>query len=374
MRAHVLPFLLLAISCSSSDADSSDAGNGQPATDAAAAPPPEDDAGTTPSPDDAILAASWRKLENAPTIAGKQDDVFFRADHGWSVNGKGEIWGTSDAGETWTKLFTKAGTYFRAITFVDDQHGFAGNIGTDYYPDVTDATPLYETKNGGIDWAPVTTITGAAPRGVCNFSTLDEHTIVATGRVGGPSFVIRSNDSGATWQSQDVSADLPMLVDSHFSDGQTGLLTGASSTDATSHCKILRTTDGGTTWNAAFTSEGKGEMCWKMSFPTPNVGYAAVLTFGKTKSSFLKTTDGGVTWSALPFVKGAYAALGVGFVTEKIGWIGGEASGKPAYRTRDGGLTWEADDSLGPYINRIRFLDDHTAYAIGSSIYKWEVK
>ena len=324
--------------------------------------------------EEAILSAKWKKLAGAPTIAGKQDDVYFvDSSNGFSVNGNGQIWGSTDGGAKWSKLLDQPGTYFRAISFFDPKHGFAANIGTDYYPGVTDTNPLYETIDGGATWK-VKAVDGAAPPGICGFWRIDDKNIVATGRVGGPSFFLKSTDAGATWKSTDISSKIAMLVDAYFPTPTVGVVTGGTSTGSGSRCAILRTEDGGASWANVFTSKQAGEMCWKVSFPTPNVGYAAVLTFGaKTPSSFIKTTDGGKTWQELPFIDGSYAGLGVGFITENIGWIGGEASGKPAQRTKDGGATWEADPSLGSYINRFRFVDGKTGYAIGTTIYKLEI-
>ncbi|MEO6952741.1 MAG: hypothetical protein ABI321_13100 [Polyangia bacterium] len=314
--------------------------------------------------------AGWRALPGAPTIAGKQDDVFFTdASTGWSVNGLGRIYHTTDGGQTWTKQLDKPGTYFRAIAFVDRLHGFASNIGTDYYPNVTDEHPLYSTVDGGVTWQPVTAITGPMPKGICNLDVVDAQHLVGAGRIGGPSFFIRSSDGGATWTSTDLSAQLPMLVDAHFTSPTDGVLIGGSDVTDTSQCTVLHTSDGGQTFTKVFTAHASGTVCWKLSFPSAQVGYASVLPLGSATSSFLKTVDGGATWSEKPFVADTYGALGIGFADETTGWIAGEAKDKPAYRTNDGGATWIADASLGPYINRFRFVGK-VGYAIGSTIYK----
>ncbi len=386
MRPASLVFALSAAlaACSSpTPAGPVDAGVDVPATDRAADDTPAivdvtpdvavDVVAPGPSRDD-ILAASWRRLPSAPTIAGKQDDVYFINPRvGWSVNGQGQMFHTDDGGDTWARLINQRGTYFRAVTFLDENRGFVSNIGPGYYPGVTDTVPLYSTTNGGATLTPVTAINGEAPVGICNFNQLDAQHIIATGRVGGPSFFLRTDDGGATWESTDISEHIAMLVDAHFINPMEGWVTGASSTGATSRCVILHTADGGASWETAFRSTATGEMCWKLSFPSARVGYAAMLTFGMTPSSFIKTTDGGRTWTEMPFVPGPYAALGVGFITEDIGWIGGEASGRPAYRTTDGGATWEPAMGLGPYINRFRFVGDRTGYAIGTTVYKLEI-
>ncbi len=332
------------------------------------------DSGASAPTSEQIWSTSWTKLPKAPSINGKQDDVHFVGTIGYSVNGLGEVYRSPDRGDTWEKVLDKPGTYFRAVNFLDDAtRGFVSNIGPGYYPGVTDDVPLYQTSDSGKTWSPVTAIDGAMPKGICNFNRVDNTHLFAAGRVGGPSYFLSSSDAGLTWKSKDISGQIAMLVDVHFANDKVGVVTGASSLGGSSKCSILRTEDGGESWSTAFTSKATGEMCWKISFPSANIGYAAVLTFGNTPSSFIKTVDGGKTWEELPFVDGAYAALAVGFITDDIGWIGGETEKKPAYRTRDGGKTWEADGSLGPFINRFRFVGDRTGYAIGSTIYRFEV-
>ena len=49
------------------------------------------------------------------------------------------------------------------------------------------------------------------------------------------------------------------------------------------------------------------------------------------------------------------------------------ASNTPAYRTADGGETWQEAPGLGPLINRFRFVDPWTAYAIGASVYELRI-
>lgn len=97
----------------------------------------------------------WQKL-NTDRYRGKQDDIYFVNDRvGWYGNGAGKIYKTDDGGQTWIKQLDQAGTYFRCLAFIDEQHGFAGNIGPGYFPNVSDTNPLYETKDSGQTWSAV---------------------------------------------------------------------------------------------------------------------------------------------------------------------------------------------------------------------------
>jgi photosystem II stability/assembly factor-like uncharacterized protein len=341
---------------------------------AVCAPPGREAAGPMPA------EPRWRALPGAPTIRGKQDDLYFvSARLGWSVNGQGSIFRTDDAGASWTRLVHRPGTYFRAVVFLDSLRGFAGNIGPGYYPGVTDSVALYRTRDGGRSWAPVTGIRGPRPRGICNFHLApDGRTVWASGRVGGPSFLLVSRDGGESWESRDLTGRLGMLIDVHFVSPERGFLVGGSTADPrTSHTVVLATGDGGATWTEAFRSREALELGWKFAFPTPRTGYVSVLAYDST-STFLKTEDGGRSWREHPLVPGPYQAKGVGFVDERRGWIAGERPGFPAYRTDDGGRTWVPDTTLAPLVNRIRFVRDRrgrleAGYAIGATVHRLEL-
>jgi hypothetical protein len=140
---------------------------------------------------------AWVKQTTVP-FRGKQDDIFFVTPMiGWYGNGQGLLYHTINGGQTWAEIWKKPGTFVRALGFVDEKVGFLGNVGTDYFPGVTDEHPLYKTTDSGVTWTPVTAINGPTVKGICaidvlkvayiNHGVLDyKTTIRVAGRVGGP--------------------------------------------------------------------------------------------------------------------------------------------------------------------------------------------
>ncbi len=331
--------------------------------------------------------AQWFKL-TTEAYRGKQDDISFAdANNGFYVNGAGKIFKTSDGGQHWQMVLHKPGTYFRTIGLLDGQVAFAGNIGTDYFPGVTDTTPLYVTRDGGANWSPVAGIIGPEVKGLCaidvlksrfiNAGNLQERTIVhAAGRVGGPAYLMRSLDGGASWKAIDMNAHLAAITDVKFFDEMNGMVIGGDDANIErSHAVVVTTRDGGVTWQRAYTSARPFELSWKVAFPSRNVGYLTVQNYNPDKSItdriVAKSVDGGKTWAELPLVSDfAVREFGVGFADENTGWVGTTTSG---FATRDGGKSWQRVE-MGKAVNKIRIVPDgehYVGYAIGVEVYKF---
>ena len=375
-RYTLVAILPLLLACSSTTTQSvADAG-------------PDPDAGATDGGiastayEQAVLATSWTKLAGAtvPAMKGgaKMDDIYFTTPMvGYAATGFDGIQKTTDGGVTWTRAFKNPGTFFRSVLFLTDDHGFAGNLGAGLDMSISDPTVLYETKDAGKTWAAVTAITGSMPAGICNLTKVDATHLFAVGRANGPAHVLASSDAGATWTSTDLGGQMSMLIDAHFTSPTEGIIAGQG-VGAADVCTIMRTTDGGKTYSKVFSAKAGGSLCWKLSFPTNDVGYVAVQDEAKGPATFAKTTDGGTTWTEMPLpVKttalGGYPAIGIGFITPNVGWVAPEDPALPAYRTTDGGLTWAVDGALKAPINRFRFVDKNTAYAIGANVWKLSI-
>lgn len=337
----------------------------------------------------ASAAPQWRKLETVP-YKGKQDDIsFVTPDIGWYGNGAGKLYQTINGGDSWALRAEMPGTFIRALGFVDEKTGFLGNVGTDYYPGVTDPHPLYRTDDGGATWTKVMAPGIEQIKGICGIHVLKQKRIFqgalqevaiihAAGRVGGPAGLLRSVDGGATWSAQDLSSVAGMILDVKFLNEKTGFLCSSTNSDMEkSEAQILRTTDGGKSWTPVYKSGRPFGNCWKMSFPSRNVGYATVQSYDENPKSsrrvVIKTTNGGKSWKELPLADDIkMQEFGIGFADEKHGWVGTVNSG---YETRDGGKTW-TPVSFGRAVNKIRIVGEGAArrvFAIGVDVHRLDL-
>jgi photosystem II stability/assembly factor-like uncharacterized protein len=330
----------------------------------------------------------WTKLTTEP-YKGKQDDITFVDEKtGWYVNGYGKIFHTEDGGNTWEMQLEKKGSFFRCIAFIDKNVGFAGTVGTDYFPNVTDTISLYGTKDGGKTWSPIA-YKGGYVKGLCAIDIVKEQYInhgeidykyhlFAVGRVGSPANSLISHDGGETWTSKSMNADCKMLFDIKMFNKKEGIVCAATHEDIEkSNALILKTADGGDTWQKVYQSNRPFEGTWKAAFPSREIGYVTIQSYNTdtliNQQRIAKTTDGGNTWQEIDLVKDAGAReFGIGFINNKHGFVGALNSG---YETKDGGKTWQKID-LGRACNKIRIYKNVTGkiygYSIGVNVFKME--
>ncbi len=152
---------------------------------------------------------------------------------------------------------------------------------------------------------------------------------------------------------------------------------------------VLQTLDGGKTWeNTAAKTDGLscGEWGWKIQFINEKLGFVSLENF--VSAAMLKTTDGGASWERYD-VKDSSGEIinkdleGIGFLDENRGWVGGwgnNFNGLMNSYTEDGGKTWvrQDHDPVNPNsdsrirINRYRLLGDPVTggYCSGLQVYK----
>lgn len=339
------------------------------------------------SPAPTFESSSWKHLSELPIArgGGRYDDMDFANEkEGWVVNTAGEIWHTADGGDSWEMQFSKSSARFRSVTFMDElgprgnQIGWAGTV---FNP----ASVLWETRDNGAHWIDIThRIQGVVPAGVCGMVSIGD-SAWGVGAFHGNPTIITTHDGGIHWEGRDLSLVTGSLIDVHFHNQTTGIAVGGSGSDLDGDAVVLRTEDSGVTWTKVFQSKRQsgiaGEWGWKISFPTPLIGYVSVEYRGNPNSNdakFLKTEDGGLTWRELP-VRGSRTNLGlqgIGFISPNTGWASGRGV---TSLTTDGGLTWQQLTEYNPLtgsgqldgsMNRFFPINDTLAYSVGRRMYK----
>lgn len=122
--------------------------------------------------------------------------------------------------------------------------------------------------------------------------------------------------------------------------------------------------DNGTTWNiynTEFTDTWLGDAFFDMSFPTDSVGYICGGSgFGNHKASILRTTNGGLTWdSIIANDIGGYQFHETMFVNKDIGFFAGD---NQLYKTVDAGNSLYEVISGFEYVTGLFFTPNQTGY------------
>ena len=169
---------------------------------------------------------SWEAITaitNDPANGQRYDDVFFLDQNtGWAANGFfAAIYKTTDGGENWTlqtdgnTLAPGQGLYFRNVEFLNANIGFIGTF----------QGKFYKTSDGGANWSEVTNIS-PNPAGICGINTVGSSTVYGVGLFTEPATLIKSVDSGDTWNSTDMSAHATALVEVKFFNEMIGYAAG----------------------------------------------------------------------------------------------------------------------------------------------------
>ncbi len=128
-----------------------------------------------------------------------------------------------------------------------------------------------------------------------------------------------------------TDATYSSLSDVFFLNENLGWIAGSSGT-------LLRTTDGGQTWEEPIDTLPVIATMYSVYFVNENLGFA-----GGHDDLLLKSTDGGQSWSEVEFTSIGGDVRGIYFADENTGWVlSGASSGGQVMYTTDGGATWTA--------------------------------
>ena len=238
-----------------------------------------------------------------------------------------EIFISYSGGMDWNFANNQGGGYIRSMDFIDAQNGLA----------VGYAGKILKTENGSASWEQVY---GLAPISQRNFTTVhykDAQTVLA---FGGRSYgndtiqtIIKSTDGGSTWNAIRDQAGR-WLKGAFFKDNNNGFAVGGAGT-------IIKTTDGGNNWTNV-TSPLNTRDFNAVYFSSPSTGYIVggnFVMFDTLASmrTILKTIDGGANWNVIMDEPGG-SLTALDFIDQNNGYLTGD--GAQFYTTTNGGSNW----------------------------------
>ena len=156
--------------------------------------------------------------------------------------------------------------------------------------------------------------------------------------------VWRSTDGGESWGQQAILPGVPTWVQAQ--DASRAWI-GVGTT-------IVRTTDGGATWQPL---AGSGPT--RARFKTEALGW------GVAGGSVFKTTDGGASWQTVFTLP---PELPPWYWDHLTGW---RASGTEVQRTTDGGATWQAAATGLQAVEAFQFVDARNGWAWQDASLDW---
>ncbi|MBN2057376.1 MAG: IPT/TIG domain-containing protein [Candidatus Saganbacteria bacterium] len=189
------------------------------------------------------------------------------------------------------------------------------------------------------------------------------------------SYILKSTDGGESWDDNlDSSTDIQAIYDIFFINDTTGWACGSISGTNPS---IIYTTNGGTSWNNLGGGAGKpGVYTYEgIFFVNASTGWVVGHDNGTSGGKIYKTTDSGSNWAAenYPDLKNADRLFDVYFINATTGWIAGYihdfgvgGTNAMVLKTTDGGANWTTNNSgLTPSFNAVDFIDANNGWAAG---------
>lgn len=186
--------------------------------------------------------------------------------------------------------------------------------------------------------------------------------VLANPTLGVDSKILKTTDGGSTWFAPTLA--LPQkLRSTFFVDENNGWVVGGGSSLSNEH--IFKTTDGGQNWYAQYNGLNATTALNSVFFINSNLGWAVGVQNGE--ELILNTTDGGTNWSnqTSNFHSGGY--LDVFFVNADTGWaVGAGQTGGKIIKTTDGGANWFVTaNETTTALTSVFFINPNIGWAAG---------
>lgn len=306
---------------------------------------------------------SWQSMA-IDTNNRMYDILFISPDTGWRITNVSYgsvptvvVLGTLDGGASWDTLEYYPYYWFQTIFFLDDQFGWMG--GTKTFPYANIGSTIY-SDDGGTLWSPPVTSGGAM---IYSLFFYNKDVGYAAGFYFGMygvwtyPMITKTADGGANWASSfypPFEFGTGTLRSIFFCNTVIGWAVGDLTDTIRSGPLILKTTDGGISWDLNFLSSQLGGDTFRDVWFT-NVDTGWVIS---NQGRILRTDNGGNRWYLQD--SGVNVCLyDMFFLDANNGWIAGDDG--VILRTSSGGITGvgERDDGSPTIPNAVRLYQNY---------------
>jgi photosystem II stability/assembly factor-like uncharacterized protein len=276
----------------------------------------------------------------------------------WASGSGSTVLRTSDGGATWQKLnVTSEALDFRDVDAIDARTAYVLSIGNG------PASRIYKTTDAGATWT--LQFKNEDPKAFLDAMSFwdAEHGIVFGDSIDGQFYILLTENGGRTW-SRVPAAGLPRALENEgaFAASGTNIAVFGKThawigTGAGAKARVLRTADGGRSWQVADTPLAAGQSTGIFSIAFRDAKHGVVVGGDYRKESeavdnLALTSDGGVTWKLVKGLSGfrSVVAYVPGMKTPALvalGPSGGDYS-------LDDGQTWKPIE--GPGFDTFSFI------------------
>jgi photosystem II stability/assembly factor-like uncharacterized protein len=272
------------------------------------------------------FGTTWKFLTNVPSFT---INSIFAVNHNtiYAGGSNGAILKTIDGGKNWIGSYQRVNNSsqnIQGLYFVNENVGYSANS----------YRMIAKTVNGGASWTSVLDATTSATQILYGVHFINENLGFVVGKDGSNIDIIyKTTNGGGTWTEQKNIAATNLRGIAFF-DAQKGITVGEK-------LKALYTLDGGTTWTA---STFNGVPTASASATLREVTFInATTAIAVGDKLILKTTDGGASWNNITIADLTHSLTGVASQGNTI-WAVGYKSAAPksvaVYQSTDAGLAW----------------------------------
>jgi len=290
-----------------------------------------------------------------PNFTGISGIFFITETEGFVATYTGDIYKTTDAAITWTKMSSNTDLPLYSLYFTDTQTGYAvgGSSSCNGSGCIPPGGIILKTIDGGQSWNKIFSSTKWLEISSVYFVNK------TLGFCVGGSTVFKTENGGQFWSEYEVPNLGGEMLDVRFSDAEKGYI-------ACSFGKLLTTSNGGITW---------GQVNQHI-----NQALYSIATMGNTvymsgSDKIMKSTDNGTSWAALPnspaeIYKLYFVNDQSGFAFGRGNYSGGDFGYNygSIYCTTDGGNTWNgiSDIKQSTMITDVSFPSNTIGYGFSN--------